>query len=66
MTLEIKGTKPGRDAAEGAERYVSRSADRLSAAPYYAPLSRSRPWPATSNPSSSPALPRLRKGTRRP
>jgi Ca2+-binding RTX toxin-like protein len=38
MTLEIKGTKPGRDAAEGAERYVSRSADRRSAAPYYAAI----------------------------
>ena len=36
MTIEIKGTKPGRDPSEGAERYVSRSADRRSAVPYYA------------------------------
>lgn len=36
MTIEIKGTKPGRDAPEGAERYVSRSADRRSSVPYYA------------------------------
>ncbi|GAA0255119.1 hypothetical protein LNAOJCKE_3472 [Methylorubrum aminovorans] len=38
MTIEIKGTKPGRDAADGAERYVSRSADRRSGAPYYAAI----------------------------
>jgi Ca2+-binding RTX toxin-like protein len=36
MTIEIKGTKPGRDAPEGAERYVSRSADRRSGVPYFA------------------------------
>lgn len=38
MTIEIKGTKPGKEAPEGAERYVSRSAERRSGAPYYAAL----------------------------
>lgn len=38
MTIEIKGTKPGNDAHDGAERYVSRSAERRSGTPYYAAL----------------------------